>query len=251
MAEKRMFAKSIVLSDAFLDMPMSARCLYFTLGMLADDEGFVGNPKSIMRQCGASDDDMRVLLSKRYVLGFESGVVVIKHWLINNFLRNDRKHDTTYIEEKGTLIVDEKGAYTERNKVGIPIDNQVVTTLDTEISIDKNRLDKNSIYDGKSMVKNTKKFVPPTLQEVRDYCQERNNNVDYKKFYEYYSIANWKDSKGNPVKNWKQKMIANWEKENKQQSNQKREDILTTYDTSNNPEFDEKKYNEIMARRKK
>lgn len=76
MAEKRMFAKSIVLTDAFLDMPMSARCLYFTLGMLADDDGFVGSPKSIMRQCGASQDDMSVLLAKRFVLAFPSGVVV-------------------------------------------------------------------------------------------------------------------------------------------------------------------------------
>ena len=79
MAEKRMFAKSIVLSDAFLDMPMSARSLYFTLGMLADDDGFVGNPRSIMRTIGASDDDMKVLISKRFVLVFDSGVVVIKH----------------------------------------------------------------------------------------------------------------------------------------------------------------------------
>ena len=84
MAEKRMFAKSIVLSDAFLDMPLSARCLYFTLGMLADDMGFIGSPKAIMRQCGASIDDMNVLISKRYVLSFDSGVIVIKHWRINN-----------------------------------------------------------------------------------------------------------------------------------------------------------------------
>ena len=115
MAEKRMFAKSIVLSDAFLDMPLSARCLYFTLGMLADDEGFVGSPKAIMRQCGASMDDMNVLISKRYVLVFDSGVIVIKHWRINNFLRNDRTHETTYLEEKSTLAIDEKGSYTEAN----------------------------------------------------------------------------------------------------------------------------------------
>lgn len=113
MAERRMFAKSIVLSDAFLDMPMSARCLYFTLGMLADDDGFVGNPKSIMRQCGASQDDMAMLLQKRYVLGFESGIIVIKHWRINNYLRNDRYQTTTYVEEKSTLKLDAKNAYKE------------------------------------------------------------------------------------------------------------------------------------------
>lgn len=111
MAERRMFAKTIVLSDAFLDMPISARCLYFTLGMLADDDGFVNAPRSIMRQCGASDDDMKTLISKKFVLLFDSGIIVIKHWRINNYLRNDRYIETKYIEEKGELSVDEKGSY--------------------------------------------------------------------------------------------------------------------------------------------
>ena len=134
MAEKRMFAKSIVLTDAFLDMPMSARCLYFTLGMLADDDGFVGSPKSVMRQCGASTDDMNVLLAKRFVLAFESGVIVIKHWRINNYLRNDTYHETNYQEEKETLKVDQNGAYTERIRA-VNVD---------KISIDKISTDKNS-----------------------------------------------------------------------------------------------------------
>lgn len=120
MAERRMFAKAIVLSDAFLDMPLSARCLYFTLGMFADDDGFVGSPKGIMRQCGASQDDMLALIQKRFVLAFESGVIVIKHWRINNYLRNDRYTSTTYLEEKATLELDEKNAYTEKNGFGIP-----------------------------------------------------------------------------------------------------------------------------------
>ena len=140
MAEKRMFAKSIVLSDAFLDMPMSARCLYFTLGMLADDDGFVGNPKSIMRQCGSTDDDMKVLLAKRYVLGFESGVIVIKHWRINNYLKNDRHKDTTYVEEMRELTIDDKGAYTEKDR----LDTKWIQGGDTDKnSIDKNSIDKN------------------------------------------------------------------------------------------------------------
>ena len=113
MAERRMFAKSIVLSDAFLDMPLSARCLYFTLGMLADDDGFIGSPKAIMRQCGASQDDMIILLQKRFVLSFESGVIVIKHWRLNNYLKSDRYKATTYVEEKAELTLDAKGAYTE------------------------------------------------------------------------------------------------------------------------------------------
>ena len=117
MAERRMFAKTIVLSDAFLDMPMSARCLYFTLGMLADDDGFVNAPRSIMRQCGASDDDMKLLVAKKFALLFDSGVIVIKHWRINNYLRNDRYTETKYGEEKATLSLDENGAYTQH---GIP-----------------------------------------------------------------------------------------------------------------------------------
>ena len=121
MAERRMFAKSIVMSDAFLDMPMSARCLYFTLGMFADDDGFVDSPKGIMRQCGASADDLNVLIAKRFVLLFDSGVIVIKHWRINNYLRSDRYKETTYLEEKSLLDIKENGAYTTKDTVGIPL----------------------------------------------------------------------------------------------------------------------------------
>lgn len=122
MAERRMFAKTIVLSDAFLDLPMSARCLYFTLGMLADDDGFVNAPRSIMRQCGASDDDMKLLLAKKFVLVFDSGVIVIKHWRINNYLRNDRYVPTKYQGEKDELSLDENGAYRRGIPPGIPND---------------------------------------------------------------------------------------------------------------------------------
>lgn len=194
MAERRMFAKSIVLSDAFLDMPLTARCLYFTLGMLADDDGFVSSPKAIMRQCGASQDDMAILLQKRYVLGFDSGVIVIKHWRINNYLRNDRYQQTTYIEERDTLTLDQKGAYTEKD-VGIP-------------SMGIPSIGKDSI--GKDSKERGKKFVPPTLDDVKAYANERGNKVDPVKFFDYYNAGNWADSKGNPVKNWKQKLIT-WE----------------------------------------
>ena len=143
MAEKRMFAKTIVLSDAFLDMPMSARCLYFTFGMLADDDGFVSSPKGIMRQCGASQDDLNILLAKRYVLAFESGVIVIKHWRINNYLRQDRYTETTYLEEKSTLSLDGKGAYTEKtSEFGIPPGIPVVDHL---VYPDKDSIEKDSI----------------------------------------------------------------------------------------------------------
>lgn len=111
MAEKRMFTKSIVLSDDFLDMPMSARCLYFTLGMLADDDGFINSPKAIVRQCGASLDDMRILIAKKYLLEFDTGVIVIRHWRLNNYLRSDRYTQTSCISELEQIATDKSGAY--------------------------------------------------------------------------------------------------------------------------------------------
>jgi hypothetical protein len=111
MAERRMFAKTIVLSDAFLDMSLGARCLYMTLGMVADDDGFVNNPKSIMRQCGAQEDDLKILLAKKFLIPFDSGIVVIKHWRINNYLQKDRYRETKYVEEKAALEIEPNGAY--------------------------------------------------------------------------------------------------------------------------------------------
>ena len=132
MAERRMFAKTIVLSDAFLDMPLSARCLYFTLGMLADDDGFVNSPKSIMRQAGASTDDLNLLMAKRFILAFDSGVIVIKHWRIHNYIQKDRYKESKYMEEKATLMIDQNGAYTECI--------QDVSTLDTQVMLGKDRV---------------------------------------------------------------------------------------------------------------
>ena len=142
MAERRMFAKTIVLSDAFLDMPMSARCLYFTLGMLADDDGFVNAPRSIMRQCGASDDDIKLLISKKFVLLFDSGVIVIKHWRINNYLQKDRIQPTKYIEEKAQLTLDEKGGY-HRQEV-MYTDTMYTQDSIGKVSIEEDSVDKDS-----------------------------------------------------------------------------------------------------------
>ena len=133
MAERRMFAKTIVLSDAFLDMPMSARCLYFTLGMLADDDGFVNSPRSIMRQAGASIDDLNLLMVKRFILAFDSGVIVIKHWRIHNYIQKDRYKESKYMDEKATLTIDQNGAYTECI--------QDVSTLDTQVRLGKDRIE--------------------------------------------------------------------------------------------------------------
>ena len=112
MAERRMFAKTIIDSDAFLDMPISARLLYYDLAMRADDDGFINSPKKIMRIVGASDDDLKVLATKKFIIPFESGIVVIKHWKIHNYISKDRYTETKYKDEKAMLQLDENNAYT-------------------------------------------------------------------------------------------------------------------------------------------
>ena len=112
MAERRMFAKTIIDSDAFLDMPTSARLLYYDLSMRADDDGFINSPKKIIRMTGASDDDLKVLIAKKFVIPFENGIVVIKHWKIHNYIAKDRYTETKYKEEKAMLKLHENNAYT-------------------------------------------------------------------------------------------------------------------------------------------
>ena len=142
MAERRMFSKTIIDSDAFLDMPLSTQALYFHLSMRADDEGFVGNPRKILRMIGASEDDIKILIMKRFILTFDSGIIVIKHWKIHNYIQNDRFKETTYLEEKATLTLDGKKAYTECI--------HDVSNLEAQVSIGKVSIDKDSIGNKQS-----------------------------------------------------------------------------------------------------
>lgn len=152
MAERRMFSKTVVDSDAFLDMPLSTQALYFHLSMRADDDGFLNNTKRIQRLIGATDDDLKLLIMKRFVIPFEDGIVVIKHWRMNNYLRKDRYTQTIYQEELAMLSVKEDGSYTLAETSGIPDGNQCVTVgipdgnqLATQVSIGKDRIGKVSI----------------------------------------------------------------------------------------------------------
>lgn len=134
MAQRRMFAKTIIDSDAFLDMPLSTQALYFHLSMRADDDGFINNPKKIQRMVGASDDDLKLLCAKQFIFPFDNGVVVIKHWKIHNYIRSDRYTPTMYTEEKAMLNQNSSGEYTVKSienqgvlPLGIPNDNQTDT----------------------------------------------------------------------------------------------------------------------------
>lgn len=145
MAERRMFAKTIIDSDAFLEMPATAQMLYFHLAMRADDDGFINNPKRIMRMIGSGEDDLKLLILKKFIIPFESGIVVIKHWRINNYLRTDRYKETAYIDEKSRLEIKENGAYTliesGMDTDGIPNGYQ----CETQDRIGKDRIGKDRI----------------------------------------------------------------------------------------------------------
>ena len=191
MAQKRMFDKTITNDDCFLEMPIGSQVLYFHLSMNADDDGFINNWKSIMRMIGAKEDDLKVLIAKSYVIPFDTGVIVIKHWKINNYLRNDRYKPTRFQEEYKQLV----------------LNNDLVYQLDTNgiHSIDKNRIDKNSIEYKES----TKKFIKPTIEEITEYCKERNNGINANAFYDFYESKNWYVGK-NKMKDWKA-CVRTWE----------------------------------------
>ena len=126
-----MFTQKIVDSDAFLDMPLSTQALYFHLNMRADDDGFINNPKKIVRMIGASEDDFKVLIAKNFVMQFDSGIIVVKHWKMHNYIQKDRYKPTVYADEKAMLETKENGAYT--------LCIHPVSNLDTQVSIGKSK----------------------------------------------------------------------------------------------------------------
>lgn len=202
-AERRMFAKTIVDSDAFLEMPQSTQLLYFHLSMRADDDGFINKPKTIIRMVGCKDDDLRILITKKFIIPFETGIVVIKHWKIHNYIQNDRYNETKYKEEKAMLTLDENKAYKLENNECIH--NVYITDtqyVDTQVRLDKDSIDK----DNKKICH----FVPPTLEEIQAYCKERNNQVDTTKFRDFYESKGWMVGK-TKMKDWKAS-VRTWER---------------------------------------
>ncbi len=196
MAERRMFAKTIIDSDAFLDMPTSARLLYYDLSMRADDDGFINSPKKIIRMTGASDDDLKVLIIKKFVIPFENGVVVIKHWLIHNYIRKDTYNETPYKEQKAMLIVDENKSYKLINDNSV----QAVDEPSTQVRLGKDSID--NIYgqdelDQAELKKKEKEAEEPTKEQWKE---------QFEKFYKEYP------------KKVKKQNVEKWFKKNKPSS---------------------------------
>lgn len=226
MAERRMFAKTIIDSDAFLDMPLSTQALYFHLSMRADDEGFINNPKKISRMIGSSDDDLKLLVAKNFIIPFESGVVVIKHWKIHNYIRGDRIKQTVYQEEASMIAEKENGAYTLSNNCLSgkcqSSDSQVTGKCQHRLgkdSIGKDSIGKESIYQEPDSPNPTKhkygehqnvlltddeyqKLMERFPEDYNDHINELSNGLalyGYKYKSHYLAILKWaeKDKKQN------------------------------------------------------
>lgn len=215
MAERRMFAKTIIDSDAFLDMPLSTQSLYFHLSMRADDDGFINNPKKIQRMVGCGDDDLKLLMAKRFILVFDSGVIVIKHWKIHNYIRNDRYKPTLYQEEKAELAEKNSKAYTfktevieSENHLGIPDDNRMGYQMDTQVRLGKDRLvkdkKKNSVEPSSTMPElfekvwktypkktNKKKAREQFLKKLKTEEDLESFKKGYKDYLAYIKLNDW------------------------------------------------------------
>ena len=205
MANRRMFAKTIIDSDAFLDMPPSTQVLYFHLAMRADDDGFINNPKTIMRIVGAKDDDIKLLVAKRFIIPFDSGVVVIKHWRIHNYIQTDRYTETKYIDEKNQLIINKKNGYSLKQIGLLDDENDNVYILDTQDRLGKDRLGKDRLELERDKNKATR-FIKPTIDEVKTFLNEQEYETDIDRyadrFYNFYESKEWKVGK-EKMKDWK------------------------------------------------
>ena len=236
MAEKRMFTQKIIDSDAFLDMPLSTQALYFHLNMRADDDGFVNNPRKLQRYIGAGDDDLKLLLAKRFLIGFESGVIVIKHWRMHNTLRRDRYSPTQYQEELAMLDVKGNRAYTERDEDGVqtgfspglPNGCQVVAkrlpngchSVGEEREVEE-REGEGSVEEGRgaggsSSVpdESVETVDKPTLQDVSEYIKQNGLCVNPARFFTYYNEREWRTVSGNVI-DWRMK-LGEWDFDDRQ-----------------------------------
>ena len=180
MANRRMFSNSVTDSDAFLDMPTSTQCLYFHLGMSADDDGFVSNPRKIMRAIGCNQNDLDLLIAKSFLIKMEGGVVVIKHWRVNNYIQKDRYKPTEYLELKKILFIKDNQIYTLDCKKGKPLDTDCiqfgytgkVSIGKSKVSIGKSKSTKNNINEeiNKEDCDETEDDIM-TMEEMEDFLK--------------------------------------------------------------------------------
>ena len=202
MAERRMFAKSIIGSARFLRMPPTSRLLYYDLGMDADDDGCV-EAFAVMRKTGAAEDDLRVLVSKGFVRVLNDDLVsLILDWKTNNYIQKDRYHPSIYAK-----LIDNPPLDTECI--------QAVSDMDTEVRLGKDSIGKDSIGESVADKPPTRhRFSPPSVDDVRAYCTENGFRVDPDRFVDFYTSNGWRVGK-NPMKDWKA-AVRIWERKDNQ-----------------------------------
>lgn len=207
MAKKRMFSLGVLETDAFLDMPLSAQALYFHLNLRADDDGFVGNPKRLTQSLGANLDDLKLLVAKRFLIAFDDGVIVIKHWRMHNAIKRDRYTQTNFTEDLMMLDIKDNGAYTMRD--GALLENKWSTDgaqMAQMCSADKNRIDK----DSKDKVKHKYGVDANVLLTDEEYEKLKNEFPDdYEQRIDDLSL--YLSSKGKTYKNHLA-TIRNWDR---------------------------------------
>ena len=206
MADRRMFTKKVTDDDNFMALSSSAQALYLHLSMSADDDGFCNQVSISMFKAHASVQDLEALLEKRYIYQFENGVIVIKHWRMANALRKDRYTPTAFQEELRQLQLKDNGSYT-----WLPDGCQSVAERLPQDSIGKNSID-NSSLDNKKENTKRKKFIPPTVDEVKEYIDSVGSQVDAESFVAFYESKGWMVGK-NKMKSWKAAIVT-WEKRN-------------------------------------
>lgn len=212
-ANRRMFSLDVVNTDRFMEMPLTAQALYFHLGMRADDDGFIASPRQIMKAVECKQDDMKILISKGYVIPFESGIVVIRHWKQHNYIQSDRYRKTKFLEEKSHLELVENVYVADTECI------QDSSNMDTQDRIGKVRVrDRDSIELGDTVCTEPEESVsmPPVIslllndKSLHDIFQ---SDIDgWKELYpavdilqELRKMKGWLDS--NPAKRKTQRGI--------------------------------------------
>ena len=219
MAERRMFSKQILNSDAFGAMSAKAQMLYIHLCMNADDEGFLNNAEMVRKTYECSKQDLQELYNKRFLLDLGDGITVIKHWKMNNYIPKDRIKPTQYRDKYELLEIKENGAYTERKNALDTTCIQNVYSLDTQYRLGKDRLGKDSkdigaSGDAPTTITNAKKrFEKPSVKEIEAYCKDAGYEVDAQQFADYYEANGWRVGR-NPMKDWRA-TVRNWARNNK------------------------------------
>lgn len=219
MANRRMFSLDVIDTDAFLDMPCSARLLYYDLGMRADDDGFLQSVQKILRFTGATKDDLNVLISRGFVIPFDSGVVVIRHWRMNNDIKKDRYKPTVCVKEKALLVLNAAKDYALSRHVPslYPSCIQSASALGTQDSIAEISEEHVSLCVADAPPAK-KRFSPPSVEDVAAYCDERGNGIDARAFVDHYATSGWMRGK-TPIRDWKA-CVRTWEKNNRNSTTQ-------------------------------